>query len=1081
MQPLSRFRNMLHLAGATFGLSLALASPLGAQEPTQETLVETKLLADDGVDGDNFGTALAIEGYTLVVAAPEGDLDDPDEIDSSGVVYVFGRDQTDGPWVQQQTLVPARGHYEGNFFEMTLALQGDTLVVGAPNATLDRNQEGAVYVFERDETGHWAQSARITDVSVGYNGHFGISLALDGDLLVVGATQENFNVHGRVGIFERDRGGPDHWGRVTTLYGYSLSDPSNSVDDLIYPGAFGSSVAIEGDLLLVGASSTSVSFGRSDGAAYLFRRSATDPDRWEYLARLVRPGAADCTGGLPLSEFIAQASPEEIEAAETCADQNPITAGQFGNRVAMQGDTVVVSALGAAGDDGSSSAGKVYVYRRDPSGADAWPHAETLSASDPSSSAYFGSDLALAGDTLLVAAPGTTIDSRQNQGAVYAFERDVSGSWDEIEKLIASDGLSFGYFGEAVALDGRRRLIGAKGDHAARGAVYLHEPEPEIEPQACQPSSTPTAELGDDSVITASSGVLLGAAAGTLSGTVPVWINEVGAPEEPLFENALPVGAYYNIGAGCTTFAPHGSPFGVALPVPDQADTTHLAAAVLSPAMFVSDGPSSGQLWEPVRGVYDADNSLYEFPIYGLPSEGITLVLVEHPDLGPLDVPVPSSALPARAGAYGDGGDDQLLFLVTCMNEAATNPGCDQEQVQIEMLEASVTYREQGFPDDYLQDYYARFDVGVHSYRKSFKQVLIWPSSDPKCHPGSRYHHQTDALSICLPPGDSSPSDEWWEYVVRHQLFHAIQFTYANVRGSLGATLERGWTNGEPPWDDWVLEGTADGAVKSDAVMRRTAGVDPIFVRELRRADVSLTKARTEDDGVDTQTYPYETQDFWVHLFRSTTASGVRRNFNLGRLASFFVQGASTESVAGYLADPTDLSFDDLGLEYWAWAKNQVAEKTDLTFDDALQNPCRIEENLVEVARDFAYPEADQVFDALPPLQSELIQIVFEDPANPEAGFDHVRVLAEGDQLKYKVYLVEDPDTDFYRLEPNCVEIEDGGESGRSFDHLSAGSVVYVLLSRIKHEEEVVEPPLYRVWIDRESIPDERETRLRAQ
>ena len=75
----------------------------------------------------------------------------------------------------------------------------------------------------------------------------------------------------------------------------------------------------------------------------------------------------------------------------------------------MQGDTVTVGASFAAGDDGSTSAGKVCVYRRDPSGAEAWPHVATLSASDPSWFAYFGSDLALAGGRLLVAARGTTM------------------------------------------------------------------------------------------------------------------------------------------------------------------------------------------------------------------------------------------------------------------------------------------------------------------------------------------------------------------------------------------------------------------------------------------------------------------------------------------------------------------------------------------------------------------------------------------------------------------------------------------------------------------------------------------------
>jgi FG-GAP repeat len=1070
-------RCVLRAAGTAVGLSLALALPLGAQEPPQEVLVEEKLLAADGVDRDNFGAALAIEGDTLVVAAPWADADGTDAVDSSGVVYVFLRDQTTGQWNQHQKLVPEQGHYDGNFLDMTLAIQGDTLVVGAPYATLDRFQEGAVHVFERDETGHWAPAAKITDRNAGFAGHFGASLALAGDLLVVGATQDSIDGHGRVGIFERDRGGPGNWGKVTTLYGFNWAAPESSPNDAGNPRAFGSSVAVQSDLLLIGATSTTVAPGNADGALYLFRRDATDSDRWTYLTRLVRPGADDCVDNLPVSQFYLEATPEEIEAAAACAEESPFRASSFGDRVAIQGDTVVVSARSAAGEDGSYSVGEVHVYERDPSGVEAWLHVATLAAPEALSSAYFGSDLLLAGDTLLVAAHGTTIDSMQYRGAVHVFERDaVSHSWTEIEKLVASDGLSFGFFGQALAFASHTRLIGAMGHQGGRGAVYLHEPAPpDVEPQACQPSFGPTAELGDGDVVEATSGVLLGTVPGTLSGSVPVWIHEVAAPAEPLFENALPVGAYYNVGAECTTFAPHGSPFGIALPVPDGVDTTRLAAAALVPASYVSDGPLSGELWEALPGDHDADHRLFTVSLYGLPSEGTTLVLIEHPDLGPLDLPA-ADAL--RAGAHAT--DSPLWFRVTCMNGAAANPGCDQAKVQEEMLEAASTYREQGFPEPYIEEFHMRYFLGMDEdgewvrqpwiYGVPYKRVWIWPSSELRCHPGgSRYHHLTEALAICLPPGGSSPTDEWWEYVVPHQLFHAIQFSYPNVRGSLGAVIASGWTDAEPPWDQWVLEGTADAAVESNAVMRRTPGADPLL-RPLRRADVTLTDDRTETHG-----YPYETQDFWVHLLASD-----ERNLNLGELASFLERGASTEAVADRLINPPNLTFENLGREYWAWVTNQIVEK-DLTFDDALQNPCTIEADLISVANSFVYPESDQVFDALKPLQSELIRIDFLDFENPEGGFDNVRILAEGDQLKYKVYLVEDYDTDPWVVEPNCREIPDGDDDGRSFADLPAGSVVYVLLSRTRHAEEVVEPPLYRVWIERETLPEQRESKLNGQ
>jgi hypothetical protein len=265
----------------------------------------------------------------------------------------------------------------------------------------------------------------------------------------------------------------------------------------------------------------------------------------------------------------------------------------------------------------------------------------------------------------------------------------------------------------------------------------------------------------------------------------------------------------------------------------------------------------------------------------------------------------------------------------------------------------------------------------------------------------------------------------------------------------------------------------ADAAIDSDIEMHRRAD------RDLRSVSVRLAHERGA--RWPESVYPYQAQDFWVHLFRSTNSSGFRRNLDLGRLASFLEEGASTQSVASHLGNPADLTFDDLGLEYWAWVKNQVAEKTDVTMDGALQNPCKIEDGLVNLATGFRYPAADQMFDSLEPLQSELIQITFEDRENPDDDFSSVRVVAEGDQLKYKVYLVQDYNTDPWVLEPDCVEIADGGENGRSFTDLPAGSVVYVLLARTKHAEDVVAPPLYRVWIDREALPEQRETRLRAQ
>jgi FG-GAP repeat len=565
----------------------------------------------------------------MVVAAPEADVAG---VETSGAAYVFVRDPTGGQWLEHQHLLPADGDFGDSFLDLTLAVQGDTIVVGAPYTTMQDFQEGVVYVFERDRGGPgvWGEVAQLSDVNVDDGGHFGSSVALEGDLLVVGAAQDSSARNGWVRIFERDRGGADNWGQVTTL-------AHTAVGDAGHPRSFGSAVAIEGDLLVVGASRTSVSWiGRFDGAAYLFRRGPTDADRWDYVTRLIVPRADQCVGGLTVSQFLVQASVEEREAAAACAIENP-TSGAFGHRVALDGDTMVITARFAHAEDGTSSTGKAHVYRRDASDDALWHYVTPLSGSGASAFAYFGSALALAGDVVLIGAPGTTIDTRQRQGAAYLFERAAGGpdAWGEVAKLTASDGLSEGSFGSAVALDGAARIIGAKGDNANRGAIYIQAPAaPPEEPSGL--AFEPTGELVDGGIVEDASGVLLRAASNTLPAPLGVWIHEVEAPAEQLPPEATAHGSFYNVGAVETTIATSEGTFALALPVPEGADPAHIAVAVLVPADRQTEGAEPEDLWLPVTGVYDPDQGLFSIALDVLERTGETFVLMERTDAAAL-------------------------------------------------------------------------------------------------------------------------------------------------------------------------------------------------------------------------------------------------------------------------------------------------------------------------------------------------------------------------------------------------------------------------------------------------------------
>ena len=1031
---------------------------LFSQSGYSQTLsLDTTLLSSDGAEGDNFGSAIAVKGDIMVIAAPWANLE---EQDTSGLVYLYRRDPSSGQWVEHQHLIPAQGHYEDNISEMNLAIDDETIVVGAPFARANTLQEGAVYIFEPDDSGVWNETTRLTDISVGTVGHFGASIALQDDLLAVGAPQTSLNGHGRVAIYQRDTENENQWTLLTRLYGYESFQ--SSVDDAGNARYFGSAVAFKDDLLIIGSSRTSVSYlTMNDGAVYVFKRNADNLDQWDYVNRLIAPDSDSCVNGQKLSEFILTSTTEENIEARRCAQEDIHTRHDgFGETLALYGDVLVIGAPVAEHRDDAEMAGvgAAYVFQQDPSAPEQWEFKQTLQGETISGFSYFGEALAVNENAVVVGARYETVNEVQSQGAAYVYQPDDIDvdNWVEVEKLVAANGLSSTNFGEAVALDNEVIMIGANGYLGRKGAAFLHEVDPVIvDVQECSPSFGSTHTLSGTTVATHESGVMLGATQGGLTDNLPVWIEEVSAPQQPLFEQALVRGGYYSIGAECEQFASQDSPFVIGLPVPEGVDSSNLGAAVLAPHDTLVDGPGSGSYWQPVIGHYDAGSRIYMIPMGALTDEGHTVALIEHPDLAPFTVvstpQITSSTAP--------------VFFVTCFG--FSNAGCNQSheaKVQQFLSKAYTRFNSEGFPAPALDNKQliwvqnVGFSVSVSQFT-AYKQIFIRSSADPTCQEKGTnvlgfYDTMTATgeITVCINAATGFPSDEELEKTIAHELFHATQYAYQAVRDQGN------------DFADWVREGTAVAAQLSEQNMLRDDSLS------LRSASIRL--AEPKGDSAPQSLYPYEAQDFWVNLFRSTNSFGLKRDYNLGLLDSFLELGINTESVVERLSDSSSLGFDELSQEYWIWAKNQVAEKTDVTFDGSLVSPCTLspQDGQADTAEVIFYPEEDQVISALEPLQSELVSIVFHDPENPGNGFDDVRIVAEGQDIKYKVYRVIDHTTDPMVLEAGCVQVEDGEESGRSFEHLSSGTVIYVLVSQTSHNEDVA-PPLYRVWVDREIGP----------
>ncbi len=205
-----------------------------------------------------------------------------------------------------------------------------------------------------------------------------------------------------------------------------LPDGALTAPDAAQDDGFGAALALSGDVVLVGVPADDDQ-GFDSGAAWVWRRVG---GRWTAEQEL-----------LPSDGF---------------------TSGHFGSAVDLEGDRAVVA---------SPTRDRVYVFER---AAGVWTERAILQASDGASGDDFGASVSLSGDRLLVGAPRHT-DLGALSGAAYVF-RSVSGTWQEEQELLASNGSFNDRFGEAVALDGDRALVGApRAGDDLRGAVYAFE------------------------------------------------------------------------------------------------------------------------------------------------------------------------------------------------------------------------------------------------------------------------------------------------------------------------------------------------------------------------------------------------------------------------------------------------------------------------------------------------------------------------------------------------------------------------------------------------------------------------------
>ena len=480
--------------------------------------VETaKLTASDAAANDEFGISVAVDGDTIVVGAHQNDADDQDN--NEGAAYVFTK--VSGVWSQKAKLIASDGAANDEF-GISVAVDGDTAVIGARQGDA---KNGAAYVFTK-VSGVWSQKAKLTASDGAADDEFGISVAVHGDTVMVGAHQNdadtNNNNEGAAYFFTEPASG---WADMTQKAKLTASDAATQ-------DRYGYSVGVSGDTVVVGAYSDD-SNEANTGAAYFLRipgwtdipasnyettshivTGLTNDEEHTFQVRGVNAAggglASAGAGGTPTFAIPDRPTGFAVDAGDAVVDlswddpedstidkyqllqitqggklttastDDPVVRGDgFGISVAVDGNTTVVGAYQDDDATNGDNSGSVYVFTRS-SSTDPWSWAAKLTADDAAENDEFGISVAVDGDTIVVGAHQNDADDQDNnEGAAYVFTWNSSNSkWEQKAKLTASAAAANDEFGISVSVDGSTIVVGAHQDDDATngdnsGSAYV--------------------------------------------------------------------------------------------------------------------------------------------------------------------------------------------------------------------------------------------------------------------------------------------------------------------------------------------------------------------------------------------------------------------------------------------------------------------------------------------------------------------------------------------------------------------------------------------------------------------------------
>lgn len=357
------------------------------------------------------------------------------------------------PWEQVYKLLAADGA-EFNDFGRSVAISGDTVVIGTPGGVGNVAGSGCAYVFDIT-TGSQLLKLLATD---GADGDlFGISVAVSGNYAVIGAEGDDVNGYlaGSAYIFNITTG--------EQLYKLLPTDGGDTGD------LFGESVAISGTQAIIGAEGDDNGFGDS-GSAYVFdvttgtllsKLVAADPAPLDKFGRSVAiSGGTALVGKATGAAYVFNAATGE-QLFKLLASDGGFTGDDFGGAVALSGHVAVVGSW--SHEDNGWQSGSAYVFDTT-TGLQLFE----LLPSDGGYGDQFGYSVAVSGDLAVIGALGSS--------RAYIF--NVTTGEQLFEQYSFDD--YYKYFASAVAISGDTVVVGAFLDSQigySAGAAYVYQPQ----------------------------------------------------------------------------------------------------------------------------------------------------------------------------------------------------------------------------------------------------------------------------------------------------------------------------------------------------------------------------------------------------------------------------------------------------------------------------------------------------------------------------------------------------------------------------------------------------------------------------